>query len=54
MNSRRRVKQQKRYEKWMRDTCNQPAVRPISKNSVSQYAVEMFRRKPYGGNYETS
>lgn len=54
MNSRMQFKKHKQMERWLRETGKMPSVKPVDKRLINEYAVETFRRKPYGGSYATS
>lgn len=54
MNSRLRFQKQKQMERWLRETGKMPSLKPVDKRLINEYAVETFRRKPYGGSYAAS
>lgn len=54
MNSRMQFKKHKQMERWLRETGKMPSLKPVDKRMINEYAVETFRRKPYGGSYAAS
>ena len=54
MNSRMQFKKRKQMERWLRETGKMPSVKPVDKRLINPDAVEIFRRKPYGGSYAAS